>query len=239
MTDQTTVDTGRRRRVILGGSVAVAVVALVTVLAMTGDPGPAEVARPAPSATSTASPTPAPTASPVESTPEPQDSPVPGADITQPDPDAPATEAPVALSIVERADGRSEATVPLEQPAAVRTGLTARVSQIEPVEAVANLPGEIGGPALRATVELTNDTAAPVDLTSAVLNAYIGPDARPAVPVLEPGSQPFPVSVAPGERATARGIFTIPVDERSDVRFELDVALGDVIVLFAGDATDA
>jgi hypothetical protein len=241
MTDQTPGDPRRRRLLIGSGVGAVVAVGVALALTLGGDEPTSPVeASPSPSASAAApSPSPSPSPTPTATEPGPDAGLVPGPDaapegVIPADPGAPVTPTPT-----DRPDGRPEATVPLEQPVELRSGLTARISQVEAVEAVANLPGEIGGPALRVTVELRNDTASPVDLASAVVNAYVGPDAVPATSALEPGSQPFPAVVQPGEVATTRAVFTIPEADRGDVRFELDLSLEDVIVLFAGNAAGA
>ncbi len=78
-------------------------------------------------------------------------------------------------------------------------GVTVRLAQVEHVEGEAVAAGETSGPAVRLTVEVTNGTDAPLDLSYAVVNAYTGEDRAPAGRLVQPGGQPFE-----GELARAR-----------------------------------
>ena len=108
------------------------------------------------------------------------------------------------------------------------------VSSVEKVTGEANLPGEVGGPALRFTVELTNGTGEVLDLRTVVVNAYYGPDRTPATPLLKPGGQAFEPEVAADESARGVFVFTVPPELQDQVELEIDAGVGKAIVIFAG-----
>lgn len=157
-------------------------------------------------------------------------------------PSAPAPEptaaptGPPATPPAESEDPVPVVTVPIDGEAEVTEQVTARVSAIEAVDGVAKAPGEVGGPSLRVTIEIDNGTATSVDLRTAVVNLYHGPDATPAAALGQPGASAFPTSVSAGETASGVFVFSVPVEARSQVRVELDLRIGGVILAFEGPA---
>ena len=127
-------------------------------------------------------------------------------------------------------------TVPVTGEGTPSPGVTSRVSLIEAVQGTAELPGEVGGPSLRVTVEVTNGTDAALDLTGAVVNLYYGADDAPALPLGQPGVQPFPSSAAAGAVASGTYVFNVPVDERGNITVELDLSVDSSTILFRGPA---
>lgn len=136
-------------------------------------------------------------------------------------------------------DGRAGVTTGLDASAAPTQGVTASLSGIEAVTGEAMTPGEIGGPALRITVEIANGTSQDLDLGSAVVTLTYGADAIPAPPLGEPGGQPFPATVASGQTATSVVLFTVPADSRNDITVSVDLGIGTVVTAFRGSAPAA
>ncbi|GEK21314.1 DUF4352 domain-containing protein [Cellulomonas xylanilytica] len=145
------------------------------------------------------------------------------------------------------AEGEAPAPAPAPEPGSTQTApidgtgtpaadVTARVALIEAVDGTAELPGEVGGPSLRVSVEITNGTASALDLTTAVVNLYYGADATPATPLGQPGTVPFAEQVEPGASSTGTFVFNVPVDARDDVTIELDLSVGSAVVLLRGPA---
>ncbi|WP_199424899.1 hypothetical protein [Actinotalea solisilvae] len=195
------------------------VVAAVAASRSGSDPAPS----PSASASASADASPSP-----DATPEPSASSEPSAEPTEGDEPPP-----------DAAPGELRPTAPpvaLDEPAVPAPQVTATLSRIEAVEGVANLPGEVGGPSLRVTVAIDNATDAPLDLTTAVVNLYVGPDRAPAITLLEPGHEEFPVSVDPGQQATGVFVFLVPVEQRDLVTVELDLSTEADVVLFEGAA---
>jgi hypothetical protein len=168
----------------------------------------------------------APSASPATSSPPAASSPSPSAS-------APAHSASAAPG------GRPTAPpVAITATAAPVKGVTAHLARIESVTGRAELPGEVGGPALRLTIQVDNDTRKAVDLSGLVVNLYLGRDAAPAVE-LSTGARAMPASVAPGKSATGVWVFNVPADERELVAVEVDLATDAPVVVFRGEAPPA
>lgn len=124
--------------------------------------------------------------------------------------------------------------VPFDAEVTPEPGMTVTVPSVEKVTGEANLPGEVGGPALRFTVELTNGTGKTLDLRTVVVNAYYGPDRTPATPLLEPGGRAFEAEVAADGSAEGKFVFTVPPDLQGQVELEIDPGVGAPIVIFSG-----
>ena len=205
--------TGGRRSLLLGAAAALVVAVVVgLVLAFSGDDG-ASATPPAPTeATATAAPTPAEVElAPTAPTPEP----------TGPTSDADAL--PPSLPAVG-----------LDQPAAVGNGITAVVSSLEAIDGTAQGPGNVAGPALRATVRITNGTPDPVSLDAVVVDLATGSDLSPASPLDDPSRSPFSGTVAPGGTAEGVYVFTVPVDDRADVTLSVGYQAGAPFLVFTG-----
>jgi hypothetical protein len=96
-------------------------------------------------------------------------------------------------------------------------GVTARLVSVTAVTADAEQAGEISGPALAVAVELTNGTADPVSLDSAVVNAYSGADGTPAIRMHDGATQPLHGELAAGASMTATYVFSVPLAQRDSV----------------------
>ncbi|GII99194.1 hypothetical protein CLV28_2351 [Sediminihabitans luteus] len=157
---------------------------------------------------------------------ESDDSVGPSAEPTSDAAAGPASDAPVAqeLDPVEPTD-----------TATGEDGVTAALTKVEAVDGEAVAPGEISGPAVRLTVEVTNGSDEDLDLSGAVVNAYVGPDRAPAGTLTKPGGVPFEGVVAPGESGSAVVLFDIPEEQRGDVTVTVDYRTGTPTVAFRGD----
>ena len=96
------------------------------------------------------------------------------------------------------------------------------------------LPGEIGGPALRITVEVRNDSDATIDLRTATVTAAYGDPVQPANPISKPEGKAFENEVSPGQSATGVFVFEVPADQRGYVRVDVDLSVDQPIVAFEG-----
>ena len=108
------------------------------------------------------------------------------------------------------------------------------LGSIESVQGEATLPGEVGGPSLRVTVNVHNGTDAELDLTGLVTNLYYGPDRAPAIQLTEPGAVAMPSSVPAGSDATGVYVFNVPTDQRDKVVVEVDLSADSTVVIFQG-----
>ena len=157
------------------------------------------------------------------------------------DPGDPAAAAPQAGPAAPDQETQEQAPISPElepvAPDAVATGddgVEAVLQEVEQVDGQAVAPGEISGPAVRLTVELTNASPEVLDLGYVVVNAYVGPDRLPAGTLMQPGGRPFGGELAPGESATGVSIFTIPQGDRDDVTVTVDYRPGHSTLAFRG-----
>ncbi len=212
----------RRREVVAGAAVAVAVAVLVAVVGLTGGPGDDD--PPSVAATTTASPSTA--ASP--------SAPAPGAGTDAPGGGTPSPA--VATGPTGAADQPPTAlpAVALDEEATGEEGVRARVVALEAVTGSGEGRGSIAGPALRATVQLVNDSPDPVALDLVVVNLTHGADATPAPPVRDPSAVPFSGLLGPGE--TAEGVFlhSVPTDDRGTVTLTVGYRAGAPLLTFSG-----
>lgn len=217
-----------RRRLLLGVIVLVlAIAAVVTVVALRSGADPA--AGTTPSASPTAS-------SGTEAGSDPEASESGAGDGEQPT-DTPSDGDPADAEPSDAADPAARETLdpaPFGDEATPEPGVTVVVPKVEKVTGEANIPGEVGGPALRFTVDVTNGTGKTLDLRTVVVNAYYGPDRTPASPLLKPGGKAFESEV--GDGGTARGVFVfnVPAEFQDKVELEIDPRIDAPIAIFTG-----
>jgi hypothetical protein len=128
-----------------------------------------------------------------------------------------------------------EPAIPLTATAALGQGLALRIVEVEDVKGVARGVGEIAGPALRVTLELSNRSDAEVSVDSAVVDLLAGPDRTPAATLTGPGGRAFEGSVPPGETGTGVYVFGVPAEDRTPVRVSVSYRSGAPVAVFAGD----
>lgn len=120
-------------------------------------------------------------------------------------------------------------TVQVTQENEVRVSLT----KVESVQGEARLPGEIAGPAIRVTVRVQNGASKALNLGNARVTAYYGADETPAG-VLTAGSRELTGKLAPGDSAEGVYLFTVPTEDRGNVRITVDTAAGVPVAVFTG-----
>lgn len=213
---------GRRRRALLVGLPALAVVAaLVALLLVRGGAGTSRAATQAAGGTAPATSTAAgsaagPSGSPV-TVPPPLPTPTPTG------PTAEATDLPPALP-----------PVPLSAAASQSNGVVATVPRIEGIQGTATGPGNVAGPAVRVTVRLQNGTGAALSLGGVAVNLYYGADRTPASPLDDPSERPFDGMLAAGASADGVYVFTVPAGARDAVTVEVGYQAGAPLLLFTG-----
>jgi hypothetical protein len=207
-----------RRPLLVAGALAAVLVPAVAVALVVTDPGAGG------NATATAATTTGPTFP--TATVAPDGIVVPAPPTPQPTgPTSDATALPPSLP-----------AVPLGEPAAVGNGITAVVSGLEAIDGTAQGPGNVAGPALRATVRVTNGTAEPVSLDAVVVDLATGPDLTPASPLDDPSELPFSGTAAPGETVEGVYVFTVPADDRDAVTVSVGYQAGAPFLVFTGSA---
>lgn len=113
-------------------------------------------------------------------------------------------------------------------------GVEVHLSPLEAVQGKASGVGEISGPAIRFTVEVSNPTDKPVDLTTAVVQLYYGASQTPGLSVSGPGGSPLQTSVGAGQTAKGVYLFTVPEDQRGSISITFDYHAGTPVVVFRG-----
>ncbi|MCH1882708.1 hypothetical protein [Agrococcus sp. ARC_14] len=215
----------QRRWIIIAAAALLIVVGIVWAAVAAGGgatpTAPTDSASAAPSVDPSADPsaTSAPPATPAATPP-------PAATTAAP----PASDAPIAPE--------AEPVAPTEvAEQEVSDGETVRVelAQIEQVDGQAIAPGEIAGPAVRLTIEVSNATSEPLNAGLIVVNAYFGDARRPGNSLMQPGGSPFGGSIAPGESAAGVYLFEAGDAELADVLVGVDVVPGQPTFTFRGD----
>ena len=155
-----------------------------------------------------------------------------------------ATAAPTPGALVSRSGGLpasqrvSAAPVPVRSPVVYPDGLKVRVAGISQQKVTAQGPGELTGkPMTIFTIEMTNGTSAPIDLTQVVVTAAYGTPAVAAAPVYDNGIQDFATSLKPGATATTKYAFSIPVKDLKRITLSVDFDGKHTAAVFDGSAT--
>ena len=194
--------------------VVVLLAGLVLVLTTTGDDDRRTAAAPAESSAAPGT---------EEQAPDPDDLPAPTEPVA-----APATEAAAASVVIREGVPGSARTVQatpadFAQPAEWSDGASVRVVGAAQEVTQGSGPGELAGqPQTVFTVELTNGTGAPLDLTSVVVQATYGPGTQ-ASPLYDGDTVDFGGVLAPGAAATGVYSFAIPAGELGAVTLSVDV----------------
>jgi hypothetical protein len=162
---------------------------------------------------------------------------------TAPGPTAPPTTGvpPSPTSLVTVPEGSLEIADPIDtdEVADFGTGVTAEIVALEAVDGVAQLPGEISGPALRVTVRLTNGTDAALALARVQVDLNSGSDRSPGLALNEPGAAPFVGVLARGDSADGVYVFGVPADRRDQVQVLVLYSVDAPVAVFEGPAPTA
>jgi hypothetical protein len=152
------------------------------------------------------------------------------------DPDAPRpTQTPTPAAGATDEPFAELSPVAPDQTIVTEEGIEISLSSLQAVDGQATLAGETSGPAIRATVRITNTGDEPLDLEYVAVNAYIGEDRAPAGTLTQPGGAPFEGTVAPGDSAEGTYLFTVPETDRDDVTLTVDYLFGAKVAVFRGD----
>ena len=214
--------------------VLLAAVTTAVVISQTGD------RIPAPAVTPTASGTPSVAVS--SSPPVLSTSPTPSPAVKTPARATPSSRPRPSSSASTSRSNQSQpqptrTPVPIKKPTRVKPGLTAKITQLSAVEGQAEGPGEVGGPAVRFKLTLTNSSQRAARLDTTVVNLFYGADLTPGGEVLhKPGGSPLPASVSPGGQAAGTYIFAVPLTERDDILITVDYSVDVSVTAFRGKA---
>lgn len=130
----------------------------------------------------------------------------------------------------------TQSPVPLDAVARATGAVSVQLTSIEAVQGEAVVPTEISGPALRLTLEATNAGGDSFETPAVVVNLYMGGERLPASAVSRPGGRPFPPEIPAGGSAAGVYLFTVPAEHRDVILVEVELQVGESIVLFEGPA---
>jgi len=145
----------------------------------------------------------------------------PAGNIDQIVPEVPVTTAP-AVALTDTADFGGQ--------------VSARISQVSAVQATATLPGEISGPAVAVTVQITNGSGQAIGLdavTVTMADAGGNPATAISVNPADP-SGPLQGALSAGASASGTYVFTVPADQRNPVTVTVNYSSGAPTVVFTG-----
>lgn len=206
---------------------------------VSGSTVPATTSSTPGAATATTAPTATPTTAADDDTTQ-DDATADGADDPGDAPSAPTTApSPGSLVTVPTGTVAIADPIPPDEVGDFGTGVTAEIVTIEAVEGIAQLPGEISGPALRVRVRLVNDSGDVVNLSRVLVDVTYGPDRTPGLALGEPGAEPFIGELADGRTAEGVYVFGVPAEERGQVQVYVSYDVDAPILVFEGPAPSA
>ncbi|HET8590465.1 MAG TPA: hypothetical protein VFM01_12600 [Nakamurella sp.] len=126
--------------------------------------------------------------------------------------------------------------VAITAPADFGGRVSARILSAAPITGHAVAPGEMSGPAIELTIEITNGSGAPIDLGLVTVNVT-GSDGTPGLQVAGPPASPFSGSLPAAGSARGVYVFTIPTDQRHPLSISISYTAGAPVVLFRGNPT--
>jgi hypothetical protein len=147
---------------------------------------------------------------------------------------SPGQTEPTEVVKTGKSAGRVKAS--LDTPADLGNGISVEVTKIESVQGKGRGPGETSGPSLRFTLRIENDSSQALDLNSAVVTSYYGPQNTPASDLAAPGVENFPTVLKAGGSTDGRFVFRIPLAERDQVRVDFGFSSDVPVAVFSGAA---
>lgn len=154
----------------------------------------------------------------------------------------PARTVPVAApsggnirQTVRSSEVTTGAAVPLTGRAQVGGGISASISGVTRISAVAHRPGEISGPAVSITLKLKNGSSRAVDLSQVTVTVadHAG---LPAPTISQNDSNPLANSLAAGRSVSGVYVFSLPAKSTDPISISVTVLNTAPVVLFVGDS---
>lgn len=137
-------------------------------------------------------------------------------------------------------------STPLPRPVEVNIGqsaeltdtVTAQIESIERMQAVGRGPGEVSGPALRVTFNVTNKGTEPFELNTTIVTLETE-EGTPASPVdSDPSAEPLIGSLAPGKSMTGVYLFLAPGVTDELIRIDFSTSIEEPVLVFRGSPGD-
>lgn len=130
------------------------------------------------------------------------------------------------------------APVGIDDVAPFGNAVSARIVSVASTQAEAHVPGERSGPGVLVTVEMTNGSAAPINLDNVTVDLT---DANGSSASRVTPTEPHDLAgdLAPGQTTTGEYLFAMPVDQRGSVTVRVKYSADTPVVIFAGSIADA
>lgn len=128
---------------------------------------------------------------------------------------------------------KSRKPVDLDKPSDAGDKVSVRLTKIASIDAKAEGPGEVAGPALALTVLVRNGSSTPVDLNSVVVTLE-GADQSPGGVITAKPADPLDGRLASGKSRSGVYVFTIAQDNRDPVTVAVTLAGGGTVLLYTG-----
>lgn len=141
-----------------------------------------------------------------------------------------AAEGPVAAAPVPTQ------TTTIEQPIEFETGIVVSLTSVTSTTVTAGTPGEISGPAVVVKLSVTNNSTAPIDLSSAVVNLSAA-DGEYGVGTTAGGPQPLDGTLAPGGDSSGSYVFMLDPAQDRDVIISVNYGAGEPLAVFTGKSS--
>ncbi len=140
-----------------------------------------------------------------------------------------------ALGLEKNAPIPAYEAAPVDEAVTIENQVTASIVKIEKTESDGRGAGEIDGPALAVTVELTNNSAEAIDLSTSGVTMALGADMIPASPLpTQSKSDPFSGTLASGKKATATYVFLVREGSPAELRIEVTHGGTNPLIVFTG-----
>jgi hypothetical protein len=131
---------------------------------------------------------------------------------------------------------RTLPSVARNRAASPAAGLSVTLDGIRAIEADAQGPGMMAGPAVTVMVTVRNETGRQVRAPGGTMTVTYGPEDIPAELSQQPSDVPVPPSIEAGGTVQGTYTFLVPVDERNELTITFDYRASDPAVVFTGTA---
>jgi hypothetical protein len=128
----------------------------------------------------------------------------------------------------------TNSAVPLDAASDLGGQISAKLTEVKAIDAQAKVPGEISGPAVAITVEISNDSANAIGLDSVSVDVQ-GGGGVPTSPITTDPASPLSGVLAPGEKKTGVYVFTMPADVRNGASVTVLYSTDAPVALFTGN----
>ncbi len=136
--------------------------------------------------------------------------------------------------VVPNRDLVTNSALPLDAASDLGGQISARLAEVKAVDAQARVPGEISGPAVAITVEISNDSPNAIGLDSVSVDVQ-GAGGVPTSPITTDPASPLSGVLQPGEKKTGVYVFTMPADARNGASITVLYSADAPVALFAGN----